>query len=173
MAEYLLHSVAVASKFPRSRCAFVCSATDVLLAALLRASSWVADERGRFALQEFFATHSGDNFHLAAITVSELWHGVERAVPVSRRQAREAHVRQRLSHLNVLEFDAEVARRHAAIWAAREARGVLIGAHDLQIAATALHHGQPVATLNAKEFQRVPGLHLVDVDPYLRPLAPS
>ena len=140
---------------------------------ILDSSLLIADERGRFALQNFFAAHSSDSFHLAAITVSELWHGVERAIPANRRQAREAHVRQRLAHLNVLEFDADVARRHAAIWAAMEARGSLIGAHDLQIAATALHHGQLLATLNAKEFQRVPGLQLVAVDPYFRPVNPS
>ena len=73
----------------------------------------------------------------------------------------------------MLDFDADISRRHAAIWAAMEARGNLIGAHDLQIAATALHHGQLLATLNAKEFQRVPGLLLVEVDPYLRPAAPG
>ena len=110
---------------------------------------------------------------MAAITVSELWHGVERAAPAARRQARETHVRQQLAHLNVLDFDADVAKRHAAIWAAMEARGNLIGAHDLEIAATALFHGQPLATLNTKEFQRVPGLQLIAVDSYLRPVAPS
>ena len=38
-----------------------------------------------------------------------------------------------------------------------EARGILIGAHDLQIAATALSLDYAVATLNDKEFARVPG----------------
>jgi predicted nucleic acid-binding protein len=90
---------------------------------ILDSSLLIADERGRFALQDFFAAHSGDGFHLAAITVSELWHGVERAVPAACQDAREAHVRQRLAHLNVLDFDADVARRHAAIWAALEAAG--------------------------------------------------
>lgn len=136
---------------------------------ILDSSLLIADERGHLSLQGFFAAQSGEDFHLAAITVSELWHGVERATPPTRRQTREAHVRQQLAHLNVLEFDAEVARRHAAIWAAMETRGMLIGAHDLQIAATALHHGQALATLNAKDFQRVPGLDLVDVRPFSRP----
>jgi tRNA(fMet)-specific endonuclease VapC len=138
------------------------------LAVILDSSVLIADERGRFALQDFFAAHSSESFHLAAITVSELWHGVERAAPATRRQARETHVRQHLAHLNVLGFDAEVARRHAAVWAALETRGALIGSHDLQIAATALHHGHPLLTLNAKEFQRVGSLQLVDVNPYVR-----
>jgi len=50
---------------------------------ILDSSILIADERGRFALQDFFAAYSGDNFYLAAITVSELWHGVKRAVPVA------------------------------------------------------------------------------------------
>lgn len=41
------------------------------------------------------------------------------------------------------------------------ARGGLIGAHDLWIAATALTHGLSVATGNADEFRRVPGLHVI------------
>ncbi len=135
---------------------------------ILDSSILIANERGRFALQDFFAAHSGDSFYLAAITVSELWHGVERAVPVTRQQARETHLRQRLTHLNVLAFDAEVAKRHAAVWADLEVRGMLIGAHDMQIAATAVHHAHSLATLNAKEFSRVPGLQLVDVAPYVR-----
>ncbi|MGH7959511.1 MAG: PIN domain-containing protein [Opitutaceae bacterium] len=88
---------------------------------------------------------------------------MERAAPSARRQAREAHLRQRLTHLNVLAFNAEVARRHAAVWAELEVRGTMIGAHDLQIAATAVHHGHTLATLNQKEFIRVSGLQLVDV----------
>jgi predicted nucleic acid-binding protein len=37
----------------------------------------------------------------------------------------------------------------------------LIGAHDLWIAATALAHGLAVATGNAAEFRRVPGLRVI------------
>jgi tRNA(fMet)-specific endonuclease VapC len=36
--------------------------------------------------------------------------------------------------------------------------GASIGAHDLQIAATALAHGFRLVTANLNEFERVPGL---------------
>jgi predicted nucleic acid-binding protein len=49
----------------------------------------------------------------------------------------------------------------------------MIGAHDLQIAATAIHHGHAVVTLNQQEFGRVPGIQLVDVKPYVRPASPT
>ena len=135
---------------------------------ILDSSILIADERGRFALQEFFAAHGSDTFCLAAISVSELWHGVERAMPPARKVTREGRLRQWLTSLPVLSFDAEVAKRHAALWADLEMRGCVIGAHDLQIAATVLCHGHHLATLNQKEFQRVPGLQLVEVSDYLR-----
>ena len=44
----------------------------------------------------------------------------------------------------------------------------MIGAHDLQIAAAGLALGHQVATLNMHEFQRVPGLRIVDATPFVR-----
>lgn len=135
---------------------------------ILDSSVLIADERRRFALPSLFADFSGESFHVAAITISELWHGAERAAATPRRQAREKHLRQQLAYLNVLSFDAAVARDHATIWADLELKGTLIGAHDLQIAATAIHHRHALATLNEKEFSRVPGLRLINVTPYLQ-----
>lgn len=110
---------------------------------------------------------------LAAVTVSELWHGVERATPPSRKAQREQIVMEWLTDFDVIHFDAAVARTHARIWAELETRGSMIGPHDLQIAATAIHHGHAIATLNQKEFGRVPGIQLVDVAPYVRPASPG
>lgn len=75
------------------------------------------------------------------------------------------HVRRRtrfvegvLERVRVLPFDEEVARTHAAIWADLQRAGGLIGAHDLQIAATAVAHDLGVATLNVRDFGRIEGL---------------
>jgi predicted nucleic acid-binding protein len=51
---------------------------------------------------------------------------------------------------------------HAGVWAELTERGHVIGAHDLWIAATAVAHGFGVATRNAGEFARVPGLRVLD-----------
>jgi tRNA(fMet)-specific endonuclease VapC len=51
-----------------------------------------------------------------------------------------------------------VAREHARIWADLRREGRMIGAHDLQIAATGIAHGIALLTTNRREFDRVEGL---------------
>jgi tRNA(fMet)-specific endonuclease VapC len=56
-----------------------------------------------------------------------------------------------------------VARVHAEVWSELAARGDVLGAHDLWIAATALTHGFGVVTLDVADFERVPGLRVVEL----------
>ncbi|MDA8069536.1 MAG: PIN domain-containing protein [Actinomycetota bacterium] len=97
---------------------------------------------------------------ISVITVSELLHGVHRA-DGAQRARRSAFVEHLLAGMRALEITEQVARVHADIWAQLAARGEVIGAHDLWIAATALAHGMGLATGNTREFKRVPGLRLV------------
>ena len=131
-------------------------------------SIFIADERSRFDLPAFLQSVSGEEPAIAAITASELLHGVERAQDPVRKGRRQLHVEQVLATLRIVPFDIAEARCHARIWAELEGRGTLIGAHDLQIAATALALNFGVATLNVQEFQRVPGLQVVDASPFAR-----
>src|SRR5216684_1639809 len=94
---------------------------------------------------------------IAAITASELLHGVHRADP-QRRAQREAFVERVLRVLPVYPFSLETARVHARLWADLAVAGHLIGPHDLILAATALALGWSVATYSAREFTRVHGL---------------
>ena len=68
----------------------------------------------------------------------------------------------------MLDFGLIEARRHAELWAGLARDGAMIGAHDLMIGATALAHGYALATLNARDFRRIPGLRLVAVEPFVR-----
>ena len=95
---------------------------------------------------------------LAAITASELLHGVHRAGSATRRERRQRFVDGILEAVAVLPFDLEAARVHARIWADLASGGRLIGAHDLLIAATALANGYGVLTANQRDFDRVDGL---------------
>jgi len=97
---------------------------------------------------------------ISVITVSELLHGVHRATGAQRTR-RQAFVEHLLSGMRALEITEQIARVHADVWAQLAAKGQLIGAHDLWIAATALAHGMGIATGNTDEFQRVPGLRVI------------
>ena len=101
-----------------------------------------------------------DDRAISVITVSELLHGVHRARGAQRTR-RRAFVEHLLAGMRAIEITEQIARVHADVWAQLAAKGQLIGAHDLWIAATALAHGMGVATGNASEFQRVPGLPVI------------
>jgi tRNA(fMet)-specific endonuclease VapC len=97
---------------------------------------------------------------ISVITVSELLHGVHRASGAQRTR-RRAFVEHLLGGMRAIEITEQIARVHADVWAQLAAKGQLIGAHDLWIAATAVTHGMSVATGNADEFLRVPGLRVI------------
>ncbi len=126
----------------------------------------ISSERRRFDLPAFLSANGKEHLFIAAVTASELLHGVERAT-AKWKESRSLFVERVLSTIETIDFDIHVARRHATIWAKLEASGKLIGAHDIQIAATALHHGHGLVTLNTREFERVAGLHLPDPRPYV------
>jgi len=99
---------------------------------------------------------------IAAITASELLHGVHRA---SERHSsrREAFVETTLSAFPTLPFDLLTARVHARLWAQLAAAGHDVGAHDRIVAATAIASGWRVATANQRHFEHIPGLGTVVV----------
>ena len=135
---------------------------------ILDTSVLIAAERQQFDLARFFGEHADEPFFIAAITVSELLHGVERAPLGLRRDRRDKFVEAMLGEMDVIDFDSAVARRHAAVWADLEKAGRRIGAYDLLIAATALHYDHSLATLNTAEFRQVHGLMLAEAGPYCR-----
>jgi predicted nucleic acid-binding protein len=94
------------------------------------------------------------------ITVSELLHGVHRTRGAEATH-RRAFVEQLLSEIEAVPITEPVARVHADVWAGLAARGDVIGAHDLWIAATALSYGLGLATRDATNFSRVPGLRVL------------
>lgn len=64
----------------------------------------------------------------------------------------------------VLPFDNACASTAAVIYATLKANNQLIGAEDILIAATALTHNLPLATINTKHFSRVDNLRLIAPD---------
>src|ERR1035437_6937439 len=66
---------------------------------------------------------------IAAITASELLHGVHRATPAHRAR-REAFVEGVLPAFPPFPFDLLAARAHARLWAGLVSSGMDVGAHD-------------------------------------------
>ena len=138
------------------------------VSVLLDTAVLIAAERGTFDMAGYLAALGDAPVAVAAITASELLHGVERARDIAIRQRRSEFVEGVLANVPVIPFGLAEARAHARIWAELAAAGVLIGAHDLQIAATALVAGSEIATLNVSEFRRVSGLPLAELAPFVR-----
>lgn len=128
------------------------------MAVLIDTSVLVNAERRGLSLERAVGE---ENRAMSVITASELLHGVHRATDDGVRARRQAFVEHLISSIEPFPVTTSVARTHAEIWAGLERRGELIGAHDMWIAATALSHGMAVATANATEFERVPGLTVV------------
>ena len=57
----------------------------------------------------------------------------------------------------------EIARLAGQIEGQQEAKGIRLAFEDLLIGTTALHLGYNVATLNLRDFERIPGLSVVQL----------
>jgi predicted nucleic acid-binding protein len=128
---------------------------------LIDSSILVAVERRTLDLDAAMAAHAEDPVGIAAITASELLHGVHRAATADQRQRREAFVERLLAVLPIFPFDLVTARIHASLWASLAAKGASVGPHDLLIGATAIAVGYRVATRDRRSFGKIPGLELV------------
>jgi tRNA(fMet)-specific endonuclease VapC len=94
---------------------------------------------------------------ISIITKSELLFGVEVS---PRRRQDAAALAEYLRHLEVLEFPHEAAAHYAQIRALLKARGMMIGANDLFIAAHARSLGLTLVTNKTGEFDRVDDLKI-------------
>jgi tRNA(fMet)-specific endonuclease VapC len=130
---------------------------------ILDSSIRIAYERRRFDLERLLTDHSPA---IAAITAAELLIRVERTDTPERRARREAFVEKIFKLVRIVPFEFVQAKLYAVHFADLSRRGAMIGDRDLQIAVTALSLESDLATLNAREFQRVTGLNLVDVSGY-------
>ena len=131
------------------------------MAIILDADVIIRGEKGTFDLEGWIAGRPDELFEVAAITVAELWHGVERAHG-ARKTGRLQYLQSVLAPLPILPYTERTALEHARIWAALEAAGKMIGPYDVIVAATALERGSQVATFNKQHFDQVPGLKVIE-----------
>ncbi len=131
------------------------------MAIILDADVVIRGEKGTFDLKKWVASRPNDQFEIAAITVAELWHGVERAA-ASHKAKREQYLRAILASLPIIAYTEQTAYEHARIWAALESSGKMIGFYDLIVGATALERGSDVATFNKRHFAQIKGLKVIE-----------
>jgi predicted nucleic acid-binding protein len=131
------------------------------MAIIIDSDVIIKGEKGSFDLRRWLAAQTGQEFEIAAVTVAELWHGVERAT-AAHRVKRERYVRTIVERLPVVSYTQETALVHAQIWAHLVSSGKMIGFYDLIVAATALERGSAVATFNRRHFAHVRGLKVIE-----------
>ena len=131
------------------------------MAIILDADVIIRGEKGTFDLKAWAASRPGDQFEIAAITVTELWHGVERATGAHKIK-RQRYLQAILTSLPIIPYTEQTAYEHARIWAELESAGKMIGFYDVIVAAAAMERGSELATFNKRHFAQVKGLSVIE-----------
>ncbi|MCF2491291.1 type II toxin-antitoxin system VapC family toxin [Dyadobacter sp. CY347] len=98
-----------------------------------------------------------DEISISSIVVAELWYGVAKS---QHKERNKMALENFLAPFTILDFDAQAAEKYALVRADLEAKGTIIGANDLLIAAHALSHDLILVTNNVREFERVENLKI-------------
>jgi tRNA(fMet)-specific endonuclease VapC len=130
------------------------------MAVILDADVIIRGEKGTFDFAGWLAQQPREEFEVSAITLAELWHGVERAEG-ERRKRRQHYLEAIFAKLPVIHYTPEIAREHARIWAELQNAALMTGYYDLIVAATARLRGSSLATFNRRHFENIRGLQLV------------
>jgi tRNA(fMet)-specific endonuclease VapC len=96
---------------------------------------------------------------ISVITLGELLYGVEKS---ARRTENLQAVEQFTARLEVVPFSPRAAAHFGQIRAELAKLGTLCGAYDMLIGAHARSEGLMLVTNNVREFQRIPGLLVVN-----------
>jgi tRNA(fMet)-specific endonuclease VapC len=123
---------------------------------LLDTNVCIALLKGRdTALAERARRQDPADLFLSSVVKGELLFGARHS---SRVDANLALLDEFFSQFESVPFDDGAAQYYGVTRAVLSKAGTPIGANDLLIASTALHHDLTLATRNRREFARVPGL---------------
>jgi tRNA(fMet)-specific endonuclease VapC len=126
----------------------ICPDTNILIAHK-RAKKADKDKTllYRLTLQDF-------RFAVSSVTVYELLRG--------DNTDEDVYWKVMFSNMEILPFDFTCAEQAAKIYKDLKQKGMLIEAEDLFIGATALRHRLKLATTNARHFERIESLSLLE-----------
>jgi predicted nucleic acid-binding protein len=125
-----------------------------------------AERRGRTVRQilEHVQTGRADiEIGISVVTIAELVHGAYRAKTPERQVRRLEFIERLASDVPVHPVTLEIARLAGRIQGQEQAKGIQFAFEDLLIGVTALHLSYDVATLNLRDFQRIPGVSVVQL----------
>jgi len=97
------------------------------------------------------------------VTVAELVHGAYRTKTQAQQQRRLEFIERLSSDVPVYPITLDIARLAGRIEGQQEALGVQFAFEDLLIGATALHLNYDLATLNLRDFKRIPKLSVIQI----------
>ena len=137
------------------------------MGVILDSSMIIAAERkGRSVLQileQVEATWGETELGLSVVTIAELTHGAFRAPDEQRKQRRLLFIDRLCNDIPIFPVTLEIARSVGRIEGEQASKGIVLAFEDLAIGVTALYLDYFVATLNLKDFQRIPGLTFVSL----------
>jgi len=114
-------------------------------------------------LEQVKAAQGEIEIGLSVVTIAELVHGAYRTKIQAQQQRRLEFIERLSSDVPVHPVTIDIARLAGRIAGQEEAMGIQFAFEDLLIGATALHLGYEVATLNLRDFQRIPGLSVIQL----------
>jgi predicted nucleic acid-binding protein len=134
---------------------------------VLDSSIVIAAERRGHTVREILEqvkTSKGDiEIGLSVVTVAELVHGAYRTKSQAQQQRRLEFIDRLSSDIPVYPVTLDIARLAGRVEGQQQSIGIQLAFEDLLIGATALHMGYDIATLNLRDFQKIPGLSIIQV----------
>jgi predicted nucleic acid-binding protein len=138
-----------------------------LLGLVLDSSVLVAAERSRLTTPEAIKKIRGIVGNvpivICPLTVAELAHGIYRANTPERSFERRKFLDELKAHVPVHAVTEATAEIIARIGGEQGAKGINVPLADLIIGACALELGYALATNNVRDFNRIPGLTVVQL----------
>ncbi len=100
---------------------------------------------------------------LSVLTIAEVGHGIYRANTAELRERRRMFLDELKATVPIYPVTESTAEIIARISGEQAAKGVILPMGDLIIGACALELGYAIGTANARDFNRIPGLKLVEL----------
>jgi predicted nucleic acid-binding protein len=125
-----------------------------------------AERRGRTVreiLEQLKALQGDVEIGISVVTVAELVHGAYRTKTQAQQQQCLEFIERLSSDVPVYPITLDIARLAGRIEGQQEALGVQFAFEDLLIGATALHLSYDLATLNLRDFKRIPKLSVIQI----------